>query len=72
VRLVFLVTAVEDLAAIRYFIAENNPEAAKEVAPRLKEIIKRLTIMPNLGKPGRVRNLVKLNSYVFCRSAHPQ
>ena len=53
-RLVFLVTAVEDLAAIRYFIAENNPEAAKEVATRLKEIIKRLTIMPNLGKPGRV------------------
>jgi plasmid stabilization system protein ParE len=53
-RLVFLVTAVEDMIAIRSFIAEDNPEAAIKVATRLKEIIKSLVKLPNLGKPGRV------------------
>ncbi len=53
-RLVFLVTAVEDMTGIRSFIAEDNPEAARKVAARLKEIIKSLEKMPNLGKPGRV------------------
>ena len=53
-RLVFLVTAIEDMTAIRSFIAEDNPEAAKKVAARLKEIINSLAQLPNLGKPGRV------------------
>ncbi|NJK52752.1 MAG: type II toxin-antitoxin system RelE/ParE family toxin [Leptolyngbyaceae cyanobacterium SU_3_3] len=53
-RIVFLSLAVKDLAAIRAYIAEDDPEAAKAVASRLKQLIKRLSSMPNLGKPGRV------------------
>lgn len=53
-RLVFLSLAVEDLASIRDYIADANPSAARQVATRLKQIIKKLVVMPNLGKPGRV------------------
>jgi plasmid stabilization system protein ParE len=53
-RIVFLSLAVKDLVAIRAYIAEDDPEAAKAVASRLKQLIKRLASMPNLGKPGRV------------------
>ncbi len=53
-RLVFLSLAVEDLASIRSYIADDNPEAAQKVAFRLKQIIKKLAVMPNIGKSGRV------------------
>ncbi|MEH2236215.1 type II toxin-antitoxin system RelE/ParE family toxin [Nostoc sp.] len=53
-RLVFLNLAVSDLASIRDYIADANPSAAGEVATRLQQIIKKLLVMPNLGKPGGV------------------
>jgi plasmid stabilization system protein ParE len=53
-RLVFLEAAVLDLASIRNYIAEINPLAASDVARRLQQIIERLVLMPNLGRPGRV------------------
>ncbi|MBW4613285.1 MAG: type II toxin-antitoxin system RelE/ParE family toxin [Desmonostoc vinosum HA7617-LM4] len=53
-RLVFLSLAVEDLVSIREYIVDNNPSAASQVSTRLKQIIKKLIVMPNLGKPGRV------------------
>lgn len=53
-RLVFLVTAVEDLRVIRSFIDQDNPEAAQKVAVRLKEKINGLRNLPSLGKLGRV------------------
>ncbi|WNZ28061.1 type II toxin-antitoxin system RelE/ParE family toxin (plasmid) [Leptolyngbya sp. NK1-12] len=59
-RIVFLSLAVKDLAAIRAYIAEDDPEAAKAVASRLKQLIKRLSSMPNLGKPGRVFGIREL------------
>lgn len=53
-RLVFLELAVSDLASIRHYIADANPSSAHEVAKRLQQMIKKLLVMPNLGKPGRV------------------
>ncbi|MEH2325032.1 MAG: type II toxin-antitoxin system RelE/ParE family toxin [Nostoc sp.] len=53
-RLVFLELAVSDLASIRDYIGNANPSAAREVATRLQQIIKKLLVMPNIGKPGRV------------------
>ncbi|MHC5718746.1 MAG: type II toxin-antitoxin system RelE/ParE family toxin, partial [Nostoc sp.] len=50
-RLVFLELAASDLASIRDYIANANPSAAREVATRLQQIIKKLLVMPNLGKP---------------------
>jgi plasmid stabilization system protein ParE len=53
-RLIFLEIAVSDLASIRQYIGNNNPSTAHEVATRLEKIIKKLLLMPNLGRPGRV------------------
>lgn len=53
-HLVFLELAVSDLASIRDYIADASPSSAREVATRLQQIIKKLLVMPNLGKPGRV------------------
>jgi plasmid stabilization system protein ParE len=53
-RVVFLSLAVQDLAGIRSYIDQANPQAARKVAARLSQIIKGLADMPNLGKPGRV------------------
>lgn len=53
-RVVFLPLAVEDLADIRAYIAVNNPQAAQKVAGRLKQLIRELAVMPNLGRAGRV------------------
>ncbi|MBE9079352.1 type II toxin-antitoxin system RelE/ParE family toxin [Romeria aff. gracilis LEGE 07310] len=53
-RLVFLSQAITDLNSIRAYIAQDNPEAARQVAIRLKKIIQRLAAMPNIGKAGRV------------------
>ncbi|MHC5613751.1 MAG: type II toxin-antitoxin system RelE/ParE family toxin [Nostoc sp.] len=39
---------------MRDYIANANPSAAREVATRLQQIIKKLLVMPNLGKPGWV------------------
>ena len=46
--------AVEQLAAIGAFIAENNPSAARQVEARLREAVTNLTRFPGMGRPGRV------------------
>jgi toxin ParE1/3/4 len=53
-RLVFLSLAIADLENIRAYIARENPKAAQGVAKELKQLIKQLSKLPNLGKPGRV------------------
>jgi toxin ParE1/3/4 len=53
-RLIFLPDAVADLRQIRAYIAENNPEAARRVAVRLKSLITSLQTQPHLGRPGRL------------------
>lgn len=53
-RIVYLSLAVKDLASIRSYIAIENPEAARKVAARLKQIIQGLSTMPGMGKTGRV------------------
>ncbi|MEM8804550.1 MAG: type II toxin-antitoxin system RelE/ParE family toxin [Cyanobacteria bacterium P01_G01_bin.38] len=53
-RIVFLSLAVKDLASIRAYIAQDNPDAARRVAARLKKLIQGLAAMPNMGKAGRV------------------
>jgi toxin ParE1/3/4 len=54
VRIKWLDQAVEDLKAIRTFIARNNPSAAAEVAQRIRSAVKLLAHYPAVGRPGRV------------------
>jgi addiction module RelE/StbE family toxin len=53
-RVVFLSLAISDLVSIRSYIAKDNPEAAQQVAARLKSIVQKLATLPSVGKAGRV------------------
>jgi toxin ParE1/3/4 len=47
--------AVDDLAAIRDFIAEDNPAAARETVLRILDLVETvLTANPEIGRAGRV------------------
>ena len=46
--------AIEHLAHLRAYIAQDNPKAAVRIAGTLLEAIERLAGLPNLGRPGRV------------------
>ena len=69
-RLGYSQEAVDDLARLREFIAEKNPEAAARIAKRLVGGIEKLKAFPSLGRPvekapepERVRDLF-LGNYV--------
>jgi toxin ParE1/3/4 len=46
--------AVHDLRQLRYYIANDNPSAAKSVAKRILEVVSLLAEQPGIGRPGRV------------------
>lgn len=48
-------SAVSDLANIRDYIAERNPEAAHSVTERVLRSVERLERFPESGRPGQVR-----------------
>jgi plasmid stabilization system protein ParE len=51
VKLVYAREAVADLARLRDFIEQRNPEAAARIARDLVKRIKRLKRFPDVGKP---------------------
>jgi toxin ParE1/3/4 len=53
VRLRFLSEASRDVGEIEEYIAAHNPDAARAVARRILEHIRRLRTFPFLGRPGR-------------------
>ena len=46
--------ARHDLQAVREYIAEVNPGAARQVAQRILQAVGLLAEQPSLGRPGRV------------------
>jgi toxin ParE1/3/4 len=52
-RLVWSEDARNDLIAIRHYIAERHPRAARQVAARLRSAARRLVAMRDSGRPGR-------------------
>jgi toxin ParE1/3/4 len=46
--------AVADLAALREFVAQDNPAAARRVALRVMAAVELLPDNPHMGRPGRV------------------
>lgn len=49
-------TAVDDLAHLRAYIAEENPGAAADTAACILDAVDRLARFPELGRAGRVPN----------------
>jgi toxin ParE1/3/4 len=54
VTIVWSARAVEHLAHLRAYIAQDNPKAANRIGGTLLEAVERLAELPNLGRPGRV------------------
>lgn len=46
--------AIRDLAALRQFIAQDNPQAAHRIAGKILERVTLLKAHPLLGKVGRI------------------
>ncbi len=52
--------AVEDLKALRTYIARDNPSAAADIAQRIRDAVKILGDYPAAGRAGRVPNTREL------------
>jgi toxin ParE1/3/4 len=52
-RLAWTVAALQDLAAARAYIAQDNPAAADNQAGRILVAVTRLLRFPEIGRPGR-------------------
>ncbi len=66
-RLIWSTDAIDDLKAIRSWIAEANPRAASRVAAALIEAANSLVAFPDRGRPVRsgVRELATVRPYVI-------
>ena len=53
-KLRWRLSAVNDLAEIRDFISDNDPEAARAVVDRVLRSVGRLASFPNSGRAGQV------------------
>jgi plasmid stabilization system protein ParE len=53
-RLIWSESAINGLVHVRSYIAENDPEAAEEVASILLRVAERLLDFPASGRAGRV------------------
>ncbi len=69
-RIEYTEVAISDLIRLRVFIAEHNPQAAKQAAVKLIAGIKKLAQQPRLGHPvmrapdpEKIRDLI-LHPYV--------
>jgi toxin ParE1/3/4 len=60
VRVRWLDQAVEDLKAVRAYIARHNPSAAVDIAQRIRHAVKILSDYPAAGRAGRVPNIREL------------
>jgi addiction module RelE/StbE family toxin len=53
-RIIWRRAALNDLEAIREFIAQDNPQAAMRVRAAIRAAVDPLANYPNLGRTGRV------------------
>jgi addiction module RelE/StbE family toxin len=49
-----------DLIEVRKYIADNNPQAAQDVAKRIKTAVTHLSDQPPMGRMGRVEGTREL------------
>jgi toxin ParE1/3/4 len=59
-RLKWFSEAIDDLIALREFIAQDNPAAAAEVSARILKSVDMLADQPGIGRPGRVEGTKEL------------
>ncbi len=60
-KAVWLPRAVADLAAIRAYIAEHDPRAARRVAARIRKIVGTIKSRPYAGRPADVSDIREMS-----------
>jgi len=60
VRLHWTKRAIRDLSEARFYVAQDNPVAAKKLAARIIKATERLKETPNMGRKGRLRGTREL------------
>jgi len=60
VKVLWLQRAVDDLAALRAYISQENPDAAKAEVEHVVRAVGLLSEQPALGRPGRIENTREL------------
>ena len=53
-KIVWSRRAIRHLVAVRDYIAQNNPEAAAEIAAKILETVGQLSRHPAIGRPGHL------------------
>lgn len=56
-KAVWLPRAVADLENARAYIARDNPQAARDVAQKIKKAVARIKARPRLGRPADVEDI---------------
>ena len=46
--------AIDNLIALRAYVAEDSPRSANSVASRILDAVELLTTQPHIGRPGRI------------------
>jgi toxin ParE1/3/4 len=59
-KLVWTSKAVQDIASIKKYIAEDNPLAAKKIVHRIFAAAKQLIANPGIGRLGRINETREL------------
>lgn len=59
-RVKWLEDAIDDLDALQCYIAQDNEQAAKNIAEKILNSIDTLCTQPDIGRPGRVPNTQEL------------
>jgi addiction module RelE/StbE family toxin len=59
-KIFWLKLARLDLHDIRDYISQDNPEAAVKTILNIIDAVEKLSILPEIGKPGRVKNTREL------------
>ena len=59
-KLIWSPEALDDVADVRSYISLDNPEAARTVTQRIMTLVGQLLLIPNLGRPGRVKGTREL------------
>ena len=53
-RIIWAPAALDDLEALRNYIAEHDPRAAQRIVDRIVKAVETLRRTPEIGRPGRV------------------
>jgi len=59
-KIEWTVPALTDLISAGEYISQDNPQAARRMASRVKESVEHLGDHPNLGRPGRLSDTKEL------------